>query len=533
MARRFPHIVCFAPYTDWSIHSTREVTILQALRQRGCTVSYVTCDGAFSDCDLLQESMGAPARRRANACLICQANVATKLAAWDMPFRWLGRWMRPEDRAAAAGWVQALDPAHYTTAMYNDWNIGEWIRSSVHTHLRVSTFDFDDPRVRGVFGSYLYSGLLAAFALDRLFEEEKPDLQLLFNGRMGPTRIALEFAKRRGIRTICEERAILPGRIMLYDNVNCLDLTDIEKLWSHWRDRPLTPDEVEEIGRVLDDRWRGRATDVSVYSRGLGGEDVYRALNFSRTRPLWALFTSSIDESADVPNVNGAFPTQEEWIGASVDYARAHPEIQLAIRVHPNVGSAKSLGRSSQDAAFYAALKPTLPGNVVLIESDSPQSSYALAAAADLGLVWYSSIGLEMAAMGKRVIRAAAYWLGSCDFIATFGDSEAYPEALARAAQPCDADERRDIAVRAWRFAHVWYLRQAIPFPLVRQPKWYVGEMAWTSAQDLAPGRDPNLDRICAIFTDGAPVHPDQLAPREASSDAEAAAVWKKVSAIA
>jgi hypothetical protein len=76
---------------------------------------------------------------------------------------------------------------------------------------------------------------------------------------MGPTRIALEFAKRRGIRTICEERAILPGRIMLYDDVNCLDLTDIEGLWTRWRNRPLTPQEVEDIGQVLDDRWRGRA----------------------------------------------------------------------------------------------------------------------------------------------------------------------------------------------------------------------------------------------------------------------------------
>ena len=83
--KKSPHIVCFAPYTDWSIHSTREVTILHALRLRGATVSYVTCDGAFTDCDLLQESKGAPKQKPANACLICQANVATKLAAWGMP----------------------------------------------------------------------------------------------------------------------------------------------------------------------------------------------------------------------------------------------------------------------------------------------------------------------------------------------------------------------------------------------------------------------------------------------------------------
>ncbi len=118
-------MLCFAPYTDWSIHSTRQVTILQALRRRGCTASYVTCDGAFSDCDLLQDFTGAPAKRLAHACLICQANVATKLAAWGMPYEWLGRYVRSEDRRRAGEWVARLDPSDYTEARYQDWLIGE------------------------------------------------------------------------------------------------------------------------------------------------------------------------------------------------------------------------------------------------------------------------------------------------------------------------------------------------------------------------------------------------------------------------
>lgn len=86
MPRRNPHILCFAPYTDWSIHSAREVTIIQALRVRGCTATYVTCDGAFTDCDIRQQSTGGPAGRIANVCLVCQANVATRLAGWGMPY---------------------------------------------------------------------------------------------------------------------------------------------------------------------------------------------------------------------------------------------------------------------------------------------------------------------------------------------------------------------------------------------------------------------------------------------------------------
>lgn len=531
MGRRQPHILCFAPYTDWSIHSARQVTILQALRRRGCTATYVTCDVAFSDCDLLQEFTGAPARRDPRACLICQANVATKLAAWGMPYTWLGRWGRPEDKTRAARWVSELKPENYAEACHGDWPIGPWVRSSVYTHLRVNIVDVTNDRARAIFGSYLYSGLVAAFALERLFDEEKPDLQLLFNGRMGPTRIALEFAKKRGIRTIVEERAVLPGRVMLYDNESCLGLDGVDRLWALWRDIPLTSSEVEDIGAVLEDRWRGRATDVSVFSRGLGGEDVRTALGFRPGRPLWALFTSSIDESADVPRVDSAFQSQEDWIRQTVSAAGARPDIDLAIRVHPNVGSAKSLGRSEGDAAFYAALAPTFPPNVRLVPSDSTLSSYALAATADLGLVWYSSIGLEMAAMGKRVVRAASYWLGQCDFIPRLGGKDTLSHDLDRYSTGHDPSIARALAVQAWRFAHMWYLRQSIPFPLVKQPKWFIGEMAWRSVEELDPGRSAELDRICDVFLAGRPVHDVPASRPEALPKAESDAVWRRLAA--
>ncbi|MSO98457.1 MAG: hypothetical protein EXR11_09610, partial [Rhodospirillaceae bacterium] len=141
LPRRAPHIVCFAPYTDWSIHSARQVTILRALRMRGASVTYVTCDGAFSDCDLLQAANGAPDQKPANACLACQARVATRLAEWAMPFRWLGRWLSSDDHAKAAQWVQSLRPPEYETARHGDWAIGPWVKSSVHSHLRHNVLD--------------------------------------------------------------------------------------------------------------------------------------------------------------------------------------------------------------------------------------------------------------------------------------------------------------------------------------------------------------------------------------------------------
>lgn len=528
MVEPTPHIVCFAPYTDWSIHSARQVTLLHGLKLRGATVSYITCDGVFSDCDLYQTSNGAPHGRQPNSCLVCQSSVAARLAAWGMPYRWLGRWLSTEDFDRAGAWVAQIAPAEYPTATFDTWSIGAWMASSVHTHFRHNVLDPEADEIAPVYGSYLYSGVLAAVALDRIFEEEKPEVQLLFNGRMGPTRIALELAQTRGIRTLCEERSQVFGRMALYDNANCLNLDAFDSLWQTWRNVPLGTTEVADLGDLFTDRWTGHSKDVSVFSSSMESSAA-GALGLDRNRPIWVLFTSSLDETIDEPRSGGAFADQYEWIEATLDHAEAHPDVQLVLRVHPNVASSDSLGQNPQDVAYFKELPLRCPANVTVVPSESKVSSYSLAAEADLGLVWYSTIGLEMAALGKPVLRVGRNWLTNCDFMLGADTPAAYDDALQAFEPVSTLDEAQATAVAAWRFAYVWYYRHSFPFPLVHQPTWYRGEPGWQSLDDLRPGQDEALDALCEIILNNQPLHAFDTAANKSSADDERAQIWQRL----
>jgi hypothetical protein len=304
---RPPHVVCFAPYTTWSIHSARQVTILQALRLRGATVTYVTCDSVFSDCDVLQPANGAPAAKPANACLICQSSVAARLAAWGMPYRWLGRWLTTADFAAAARWAHGVRPQDMPNARYEDWAIGSWMISSVHTHLRQNTLDLAESRTAGVFASYLYSGLLAALGVSRLLDEERPDFLLLFNGRMGVMRTALEIGKQRGIRLLAEERGLVPGHLALFENTHCLDWRGLVQAWEVWKNVPLSASEIADLGKVLMERRSGRRDSISFIVGKEDGEEARAALKLDPSKPVWALFTSNLDEVAGMDLAPAAF----------------------------------------------------------------------------------------------------------------------------------------------------------------------------------------------------------------------------------
>jgi len=126
---------------------------------------------------------------------------------------------------------------------------------------------------------------------------------------------------------------------------------------------------------------------------------------------------------------------------------------------------------------------------------------------ADLGLIWYSTIGVEMTALGRPVIRAGASWLADCDFFMTAGDPAAYIVAL-EAARQSPQRATMDQVAGAWRFTYMWYFRQTIAFPLVTQPTWFQGEPAYKTPDALAPGKDSGLDHICDVIMNGAPLYP-------------------------
>jgi len=127
---------------------------------------------------------------------------------------------------------------------------------------------------------------------------------------------------------------------------------------------------------------------------------------------------------------------------------------------------------------------------------------------ADLGLIWYSTIGVEMTALGRPVIRAGASWLADCDFFMTAGDPAAYIVAL-EAARQSPQRATMDQVAGAWRFTYMWYFRQTIAFPLVTQPTWFQGEPAYKTPDALAPGKDSGLDHICDVIMNGAPLYPE------------------------
>jgi hypothetical protein len=418
-----------------------------------------------------------------------------------VPYEWLGRYVLPHELRLAREWAEALEPSAFATARYGDWEVGEWVRSSVHSHLRVSQLDVGREDVCRAYRSYIEAGVVAAFALERLLEDFAPDVLFLFSGRLSSTRVALELARRRGVRVVCHERGLLRESLKLFDNTHSIAMAPIRRIWDDWGSVPLRAEQIERVWRYMEQRARGENIGERTFSpppQDLA--EVRNRLGLAPERPFWVLFTSSEDEVIAQPERGGPFPSQLAWVRATLEYARAHPELDLAIRIHPNIGGARSIGKNTGQLRELEALRSDLPCNAHLVLPDDPISSYSLMELAQVGLVYISTAGLELACRGKSVVVAAGAWIRDLPFSETVRDVAGYAALLDRVRASAGGARAQAIARDACRFAYGLYFRWNIPFPLVRMRDAHTGELAYTSLDALQPGQCEELDRICRII---------------------------------
>jgi hypothetical protein len=514
-------VLCYSPYGRWSLHAQWEMTILNGLRGHGAEVEYVLCDGLFSDCDVF---WAATEPRPANACVMCQAQVTQQVARMGMDFTWLGRYLRLEERDEAKRWAKAIARDELADARYGDWAVAEWVRGSLHSHFRSSVLDVTDPAVEEAYRSYLFSGLVACFALDRLLSHHAPDVLFMFNGRQSSTRVALELARARGIRVVCHERGTRKETLTLTEDESCLGLDQRTRLyWEQWGDVPLSDRELEDVVQHLHEREHGLKLSWNAFTGAPEPAAASRAaLGLRPDAPTWVLFTSSDDEVTSETAWQGDFDSQREWIERTIAWAARNPDVDLVVRVHPNTGSKRSLGRNRRQLAEMEQVSRDLPPNVRWVSPDDELSTYTLMELATVGLAYHSTVGLELACKGKATVMAAGGFVTGLPFVHTVERAAGY-EAMLDALRPLPPGAVFDEVTRlALRYAYGYFFRYPVAFPLVRMTSSSTGRLRWEAPDELVPGADAGLDRCARIILEGEPVCPPPAAEARSTAAEDA-----------
>jgi len=229
--------------------------------------------------------------------------------------------------------------------------------------------------------------------------------------------------------------------------------------WDRWRDLALPTPIVREVSEDVVRHFTNRFGASHIYSTGMGvgPERLRRSLGLQDDRRTLVAYTSSLDEDnaarlyrlalgIEAPAIDErTFPDQVTWLKELSGFVSGSDAFQLVIRIHPREDANEREGATSQHLQRLRNELGTPPPHVTIVWPRDPTSSYDLARLADLVLVAWSSIGLELARAGLPVLATsvgATYTLPRGGAVAWAPDPAGYFELLEKLAyQPPDWEQ--------------------------------------------------------------------------------------------
>jgi hypothetical protein len=496
-------ILVFSPYALWGIHTIYEETIAKACQVQGATIEYLLCDG-LPECDQHWDSK-ANSPRPFDLCRRCQTTAKASLDSLSLPYCWLGDFVSQTERAEALAWAESVTPAELRQASFKDAPIGRWVLSSVISYFRQYPPDINNGHVVNVYRGFLFSAAIVLSGIRKYLEANAVDSALLFNGRQSITRVAFEIFQERGIRVLTHERAeYARGHLNVKPNAHCMNPEPFKDFWSLWGQVPLKRESLDATLKwLVQRRYAVNLAWIPFNIPSMRDSSLKARMNLSQDKRLWALFTSSTDEVAGDPLMQGPYESQAAWVRDVVNWVGSRDDVELIIKVHPNVGGNRYIGRAIDELRIYQDMRSELPANVRIALPEDSVNAYALAEEADVGLTFGSIMGLEMAMLGKPVLLASRALYEDGSRVLTVRSRESLPGMLERCLR---ASTDREIQREAFRLAYYYIFAFELPFPAVSVLGLYEADVNYNRREELAPGKDDSLDRICNFLIKGRPL---------------------------
>ena len=301
----------------------------------------------------------------------------------------------------------------------------------------------------------------------------RPDVVIVPNGTIQELGDVYRIARFLNIPTITYEFGDQRQRVWLAQNAEIMR-QETDGLWKVRQGIPLNETELERLRSLFIARQR--ASIWENFARrwqgvpAQGGEKARTALGLDE-RPMVLLATNVLGDSLTLGRQVFS-KTMSEWIARTVQYFSEVPGVQLVIRVHP--GEVLTHGLSMVNVV--RDVMPKLPEHIRLIRPEDPVNTYDLIEVADLGLVYTTTVGLEMAMNGIPVVVTGQTHYRGRGFTFDPDSWVSYYKLLGQMLEKPKAYRLSPEKVElAWQYAYRFFFEFPRPFPwhLVRMWKDY------------------------------------------------------------
>jgi hypothetical protein len=411
-------ILVFAPHAAIWIHAFPEAVVAEALARAGHEIVYVACDRQFAEYCVAMTASGLPfgaseAERRA-VCDRCRAHAGLIGDQFGFRMTELGVWLRPGDEEQIRALVDGADRADPGATQLHGLPVGRSALYQMLIRRKRMGIDFSDEEWTE-YRVQLAAAARAALALERLFDAERPDRAMVYNGLYSINLVCGAIAARRGAAAyFLHAGGNLAHRLqtlMVGRDHSFRFYPELLRQWPRWRERPIAARMATLVTDHFVEVLRGRS--AFVYSAVKSGAPFSVRAQFgipAKARILVATLGSYDEEfaaemvGARVHAQPPMFPMQADWIRALCEFVARREDLFLVVRVHPREFPNRREQVQSEHARLLKQALAALPANARVNWPEERISLYDLAEESDVFLNSWSSVGKEMSLLGRPVV---------------------------------------------------------------------------------------------------------------------------------
>jgi hypothetical protein len=287
---------------------------------------------------------------------------------------------------------------------------------------------------------------------------------------------------------------------------------ETDDLWQARGGKPLTEQQLQQVRELFaarqhanlwenfTRRWQGVPS--------VGGEQARADLGLD-ARPIVLLATNVIGDSLTLGRQVFS-QSMTEWLRRTLVYFSRRPDVQLVVRIHPG----ELITKGPSVAEVVHQVLPEVPENIHLVAADAPINTYDLVQIADLGLVYTTTVGMEMAMSGVPVIVAGQTHYRGKGFTYDPQSWQEYCHILESALDsPSSFRPSREQIERAWEYAYRFFFEYPLPFPWHLRHLWKDLD-GWTMEQVLSETGQAQFGQTFAVLA-GQPINWREVHPLE------------------
>ncbi len=324
----------------------------------------------------------------------------------------------------------------------------------------------------------------AALAAEVWLKTVNPDVVILPNGSILEFGAVYAMARHLGLQVVTYEFGEQNHRIWLAQNQEVMQ-QETDEVWKARGDRPLTVPQREQVQALVAARqsaslwenfarrWQGVPSE--------GGEALKAQLGLD-DRPLVLLATNVIGDSLTLGRQTFS-ASLTEWIVRTTQFFADRPDYQFVVRIHP--GELITSGPSVDDVLRETF--PDIPENIHLVAADAQVNTYDLVEIADVGLVYTTTVGLEMVMSGIPVIVCGLTHYRGKGFTLDPDTWDDFFKLLSNTLANPTANRPSENQVNlAWTYAYCFFFEYPHPFPWHLVHYWKAMEN-WPLEKVLGP----------------------------------------------